>query len=121
MPNSGEARHRAWLMAVPDTIGDAAGSGRSRDAASPLLKRRIALVLWIVVGGNLVFAATDPWLNPGHLAALTTVKAVLIAVQLAALVRLRWPLTRREAIAWAPLAGSVAPGCGPVASVIVRA
>src|SRR5215470_5663970 len=106
-------------MAIPNRIGDASGSGRARDAPGWLLQRRMVLVLWIVVGGNLVFAATDPWLNPGHLAALTAVKAVLIAVLLVALVRLRRPLPRRVAIAMALIAGSVAAGAGTVASVIV--
>jgi signal transduction histidine kinase len=106
-------------MAIPDRIGDPSGVGRAHDAPRWVLQRRIALVLWIVVGGNLVFAATDPWLNPDHLPALTAVKAVLIAVQLVALVRLRRPLARRGAIALALVAGAVAAGAGTVAGVIV--
>jgi signal transduction histidine kinase len=106
-------------MAIPATIAGASGGPRVGDAPGWVLQRRMALVLWIVVGGNLVFAATDPWLNPNHLAALTALKAVLIAVQVAGLIVLRRPLSRRAAVAVALICGGVAAAAGTIASVIV--
>lgn len=97
-----------------DAVAQRAGRAPER-----LLRRRIALVLWIVVVGNVIFAATDPWLNPSHLPALSALKAVLIGVQLIGLVRLRRPLPRREAIAIAMICGGTASFAGSVASVIV--
>jgi hypothetical protein len=67
-----------------------------REPAEDLLRRRISLVLWIVVVGNLLFAATDPWLNPAVLWELSLVKAGLIAAQLIGLALLHRRRARRR-------------------------
>ena len=98
---------------------DGAVTERAGAVPERLLRRRIALVLWMVVVGNLIFAATDPWLNRQHLLPLALLKAALIAVQLAGLSRLRRPLPRRPAIALALICGGVASFAGTIAAVIV--
>jgi len=89
--------------------------------ASPdaLLRRRIGLVLWIVIVGNLLFALTDPWLNPGRFWELGLVKLALIAVQVVGLSILRTRPTRRGAVTVALICGAVAASGGTIAGVIV--
>ncbi len=89
----------------------------SRDA---LLRRRIGLVLWVVIVANLLFAATDPWLNPGLFRQLTLVKLFLVTVQLAGLSILRARPGRRGAVIVALVCGTVAAAGGTIAGVIVR-
>lgn len=91
-----------------------------REPAEDLLRRRISLVLWIVVVGNLLFAATDPWLNPAVLWELSLVKAGLIAAQLIGLALLRRRPPRRRAAAIGLLSGAVASAGGTVAAVLVQ-
>lgn len=91
----------------------------ARESADALLRRRISLVLWIVVVGNALFAATDPWLNPGRLRELTVLKAALIALQLGGLALLRRPLRRASAVAVALLCGGAASAAGTMAAVLV--
>ncbi|MDX2165584.1 MAG: ATP-binding protein [Deltaproteobacteria bacterium] len=91
-----------------------------RESADDLLRRRISLVLWIVVVGNLLFAATDPWLNPGVLWQLSLLKVGLIAVQVAGLALLRRRPTRRAAVTIALLCGGVASAGGTLAAIIVH-
>lgn len=92
---------------------------RTDGAVERLLRRRIALVLWIVVTGNLLFAASDPWLNRPYLAELTMLKAVLIAIQLAGIACLRRPLPRWQSIAVALACGGSASLAGAIAGVMV--
>lgn len=87
---------------------------------SVVLRRRIGLVLWIVVVGNLLFAVTDPWLNPDPLGALTLVKVGVIGSQLIGLAILARELRRRAAIAVGLLSGGAACAGGVVAGVIVE-
>jgi signal transduction histidine kinase len=88
--------------------------------ADDLLRRRISLVLWLVVVGNLLFAVTDPWLNPGLLGELSLVKSGLIATQLVGLALLHRRPPRRMAVTIGLLCGGVASAGGAIASVIVR-
>src|SRR5262245_65994318 len=95
---------------------------RSADGGevSALLCRRIGLVLWIVIIGNLLFALTDPWLNPGLVGELGLVKLGLITVQVIGLGILRTRPGRRGALTVAMICGAVAAAGGTIAGVIVN-
>ena len=102
---------------------NAPAASRSADLGevpADALARRIGLVLWIVVVGNVLFAATDPWLNPGVVRELSLVKLGLITVQLAGLAVLRRRPTRRGAVTVAMICGAAASAGGTIAGVIVR-
>jgi signal transduction histidine kinase len=102
---------------------DAPAAARSSDVGEvpvEALARRIGLVLWIVVVGNLLFAATDPWLNPGVVRELSLVKLCLITVQLAGLAVLSRRPTRRGAVTVAMICGAVASAGGTIAGIIVN-
>ena len=88
--------------------------------ADALLRRRIGLVLWIVIIGNLLFALTDPWLNPGLVGELGLVKLGLITVQVIGLGILRTRPGRRGALTVAMICGAVAAAGGTIAGVIVN-
>lgn len=110
----------AWYIAVvmpDDTRTPSAPVGSVTEA---VLRRRISLVLWVVVVGNLLFAITDPWLNPGLLIPLMVVKGGVIGSQLVGLALLRWPMRRGAAIAIGLLVGAAANVGGVAAAVIVR-
>jgi signal transduction histidine kinase len=85
-----------------------------------LLRRRIGLVLWMVIVGNLLFALTDPWLNPGLFWELSFVKFGLITVQVAGLSILRTRPARRIAVLVALICGVAAAAGGTIAGVIVN-
>lgn len=87
---------------------------------SALLRRRIGLVLWMVIVGNLLFALTDPWLNPGLFWELSFVKFGLITVQVAGLSILRTRPARRIAVLVALICGVAAAAGGTIAGVIVN-
>ena len=44
------------------------------------LRRRISLIPWVIVAGNLLFAATDPWLNAAVLREVWLIKLGVIGV-----------------------------------------
>ena len=88
--------------------------------SADVLRRRISLVLWIVVVGNLFFAATDPWLNPTPIRALALLKVGVIGAQLVGLAILSRPLRHGAAVAVGLLSGSAASLGGVVAGVIVH-
>ena len=85
-----------------------------------VLRRRISLVPWVVVVGNALFAATDPWLNPGLLRELGVLKAVVIGAQLLGLVILRRRPRRRGAIAIGLLCLAAGAAGGVLAAVLVH-
>jgi signal transduction histidine kinase len=93
---------------VEETSGDA------------LLRHRIALVLWMVIVGNVLFALTDPWLNPGLFRELGLVKIGLISVQFAGLAILGRRPARRGAVIVAMVCGVAAAAGGTIAGAIVR-
>src|SRR5512139_2087127 len=88
--------------------------------SAEVLRRRISLVLWIVVVGNLLFAATDPWLNPAPIRALALVKVGVIGAQLVGLTILSRPLRHGAAVAVGLLSGSAASLGGVIAGVVVQ-
>ena len=102
---------RVWTTARSIDVG-----GVSED----VLRRRISLVLWLVVVGNLLFAVTDPWLNPEPIGVLSLVKIGVIGAQLIGLAMLSRPLRRGAAITVGLLSGSAASVGGIVAGVIVH-
>ncbi|HSQ01575.1 MAG TPA: ATP-binding protein [Candidatus Dormibacteraeota bacterium] len=88
--------------------------------SAEVLRRRISLVLWIVVVGNLLFAATDPWLNPVPIRALALVKVGVIGAQLVGLTILSRRLRHGAAVAVGLLSGSAASLGGVIAGVVVQ-
>jgi signal transduction histidine kinase len=85
-----------------------------------VLRRRISLVLWLVVVGNVLFAVTDPWLNPAPFVTLAAVKIGVVGAQLLGLTLLRRPLAWWPAVAVGLLSGAAATVGGVVAGVITR-
>ncbi len=67
--------------------------------ASDLLLRRTRMIPWIIIAGNVVFAAVDPWLYRDHLAPLGVTKLAVVAVQIAGLACLRGAPSRRATMA----------------------
>jgi len=82
--------------------------------------RRTRILLWIILLGNLVFAATDPWLNSPLLVPLEALKVVVIAAQVAGLLLLRAVRTRPQAYAIGVACGAVAGFASAVAGVITH-
>ena len=104
-------------------MGQASAAARSADVggvSEEVLRRRISLVLWIVVVGNLLFAFTDPWLNPRLVWPLAWVKVGVIGSQLAGILALRGPLRRNSAIAVGIVSGSGASIGGLIAGLLVQ-
>ena len=85
-----------------------------------LLRRRIRLIPWVIVVGNLLFAATDPWLNAAVLREVWLIKLGVIGVQSAALVWLRGRVSRRGAIAVGLACMAVGVAGGAVSGALVR-
>jgi len=104
-------------------MGQASAAARSADVggvSEEVLRRRISLVLWIVVVGNVLFAFTDPWLNPRLVWPLAWVKVGVIGSQLAGILALRQPLRRNAAIAVGIVSGSGGSVGGLIAGLLVQ-
>src|SRR4029078_4129538 len=104
-------------------MGQASAAARSADvggASEEVLRRRISLGLWIVVVGNVLFAFTDPWLNPRLVWPLAWVKVGVIGFQLVGIMILRRPLLRRAAITIGIVNGSGASIGGLIAGLLVQ-
>ncbi len=95
-------------------------SGDVGGVSADVLRRRISLVLWIVVVGNVLFAITDPWLNARLLGPLALVKVGVIGSQIIGLIILRRPLRRGAAITVGILSGSGGSIGGLIAGMIVQ-
>ncbi|MFN8644518.1 MAG: ATP-binding protein [Candidatus Binatia bacterium] len=97
----------------------AAGSTAGDELSPAVLQWRIALIAWVILVGNLLFAATDLWLFPHELTRLAAVKAAVIAVQVAGLVWLRREVTGRAAIRAGLVCMAVGVAGGVVSGVMV--
>jgi len=70
----------------------------ANETSAEFLARRVRLVLWMIVIGNVLFAVTDPYLNPDILSQLLALKLGVVAIQLAAIAALRRPRKRRTMV-----------------------
>lgn len=94
--------------------------GEVDEAATESLVVRTRMVLRIIIIGNLLFAAADPWLNPDVILQLSAVKLIEIAVQLGGLLVLRGMPRPRRTVAVGLLCFAAGAGAGAVAGVITN-
>lgn len=92
--------------------------GATAEVASPLLLRRARMIPWIIIVGNAVFAAADPWLYRGQLAPLAVIKLAVVSAQIAGLAQLRGQPSRRMTVGVGLLCFAVGTAGGVVAGIL---
>lgn len=74
----------------------------------------------MIIVGNVFFAVSDPWLNPGMLLELAVLKLVVVVVQVAAIVALRGGPGRRFSVILALACFAVAANASAVSGVVTE-